>query len=111
MLSLADVALPSVRAAVELAAASVDAPSACEERRGWLSPWLHRKIQRAIVRGYQTLLSGGDPIAVDEASMGNADEAAADDETRPDSVADDADDAAIDYEILGDQDDSDDDYD
>lgn len=111
VLSLADVVLPSVRAAVELATASVDAPSACEERRGWLSPWLHRKIQRAIVRGYQTLLSGGDPIAVDEASMGNADEATADDETLPDSVADDRDDAATDYEILGDQDDSDDEYD
>lgn len=112
VLSLADVALPSVRAAVELAATCVDAPSACEERRGWLSPWLYRKIQRAIVRGYQTLLSGGDPIAADEASMGNADEVTADDETRPDSIADDDfGDAANDYAILGDQDDSDDDYD
>jgi hypothetical protein len=113
VLSLADIDLPSVRAAVERAATCEDPPSACDERRGWLSAALHRKIQRAILRGYQTLLNGGDPIAVDEASMADADDAAVDD----DFIANDAaapkvaadDDEGDEYEILAGDDDSGDD--
>ena len=115
VLTLADVALPSVRAAVELAAASADHSSACDERRGWLPHGLHRKIQRAIVRGYRALLDGDDPIVADEASMGAPDDAHVDDDASPSPVAApdspraDAD-ALAEYEILGDQDDSEDEY-
>ena len=115
VLSLADIELPSVRAAVERAATCANPPSACDERRGWLSAALHRKIQRAILRGYQTLLNGGDPIAVDEASMAAVDDAAVDD----DFIANDAaapkvaagDDEDDEYEILAGDDDSADDDD
>ena len=51
---------------------------AADRRRGralgWLRSGAFRKIQRAILRGYQTLMNGGDPIATDEAAMDAVDD-------------------------------------
>jgi len=99
VLFLRDVALPSVRAATELAATSASS-AACDERLGWFTSSAHRKIQRAILRGYQTLMNGGDPIATDEAAMDAVDDERSvdDDDTSlapPDSVDD------AEYQILG----------
>jgi hypothetical protein len=113
---LADLALPSVRAIIDtaLAADAPSTPTACDERRGWLSPALHRKVQHAIVRGFQSLMDDQDPIANDEAFAGidhedfhhelDEDDADEDDaEMLPDADIDAAaaDTAAGVYEILG----------
>lgn len=100
VLFLRDVALPSVRAATELAATSASS-AACDERLGWFTSSAHRKIQRAILRGYQTLMNGGDPIATDEAAMDAVDdERSVDDDDASLAPPDSVDDAA-EYQILG----------
>lgn len=101
VLFLRDVALPSVRAAAELAASS-SSPAACDERLGWFTSGAFRKIQRAILRGYQTLMNGGDPIATDEAAMDAVDDDRSVDDDASLAPTDSAADAAdAEYRILG----------
>lgn len=92
-LVIGEVALRSVQSIVEGVATSSVGPFACDERRGWLPSAAHRKVQRAVLRAFEALMNGEDPIAADTAAMDVNEPTEADDAMDDDVMDDDMDDA------------------
>ena len=95
-LVIGEVGLRSVQSIVEGVASSSVGPFVCDERRGWLPSGAHRKVQRAVLRAFEALMNGEDPIAADTAAMDVNEPTEADDAMDDDVMDDDMDDADAD---------------
>ena len=99
-LVIGEVGLRSVQSIVEGVALSSVGPFVCDERRGWLPSAAHRKVQRAVLRAFEALMNGEDPIAADAAAMDVNEPTEADDAMDDDIMDDDMDDAEADADVV-----------